>query len=136
MNLTDDTIDVSDLTERVDELEEERDDNVLGCPDGSEIPDPIGWAKDNPEDAAELMLLTNLLDELKGYGGDGQWRGDWYPATLISRGYFKQAMDEMVADIGEMPKNIPSYMTITLDYKALQSDYSSVEFGGETYWYR
>jgi hypothetical protein len=46
------------------------------------------------------------------------------------------AMDEMVADCYEVPKNLPSFMTITLDYVALQQDYSTVEIDGTTYFYR
>jgi hypothetical protein len=75
------------------------------------------------------------LDEIQGCGGDHQWRGDWYPANLIRDSYFEQAMDELVADCYVIPE-MPSFMTITLDYVALQQDYSSVEVDGVTYWYR
>ena len=88
------------------------------------------------DETEELQTLEKLLEELKGYGGDEQWLGDWYPVTLIRDSYFEESMDEMVADCYEIPKGLPSFMTITLDYKALQMDYSSVEFDGEIYWYR
>jgi hypothetical protein len=42
----------------------------------------------------------------------------------------------LLEDIGDLPKNLPSYLTITVDYDALQMDYTSVEFDGVTYWYR
>ena len=47
-------------------------------------------------------------------------------------------MDEMLEDCGVMlPFNeIPSYLHITVDYDALQQDYTSVEYGDNTYWYR
>ena len=118
----DDTIDIRDVIERVEELEGDLDDN--------DRPDD--------EDAEEYGRLTALLDDLKGYGGDEQWRGDWYPITLIRDSYFVDAMQELVEDIGDMPKGFPAYLEI--DWKAtarnLQVDYSSVDFGDVTYWYR
>jgi len=88
------------------------------------------------DDAAELVELRELLAELKGNGGDEQWRGDWYPITLIHEDEFENAMDEMLEDIGDMPKNIPAYLTITVNYDALKMDYSAVEYQGSTYLYR
>ena len=73
---------------------------------------------------------------MKGNGGDHQWKGDWYPVTLIRDSYFKTAMDELLEDIGELPSTLPAYLKIEVDYDALQMDYTSVEFDGVTYWYR
>ena len=122
----DDTIDIRDIIERIEELESLKDDHEAE-PDGGH------WSD---EEAQELQTLTDLMDELKGYGGDEQWRSDWYPLTLIRESHFEEAMDEMVADCYEVPKNLPSFMTITLDYVALQQDYSTVEIDGTTYFYR
>lgn len=88
------------------------------------------------EDKLYLIELEKLLMELKGNGGDEQYEGDWYPLTLIRDDYFEEAMDDMVADCYVLPKDLPSWMTITYDYDALKQDYSSVEFDGATYWYR
>lgn len=88
------------------------------------------------EELAELTKLESLLDDLRGNGGDEQWEGDWYPVTLIRDSYFETAMDELLEDIGDMPKNIPPYLKVTVDYDALQMDYTSTEFEGVTYWYR
>ena len=88
------------------------------------------------DETEELETLESLLEKIKGYGGDEHWQGNWYPVALIRDSYFEEYMDEMVADCYEIPKDLPSFMLITLDYKALQMDYSSVEFDGETYWYR
>lgn len=71
-----------------------------------------------------------------GYGGDHQWEGDWYPVTLIKESYFEEYMDDMLEDCGDIPKNIPPYLTITVDYDALKQDYSEVDFEGDTYYYR
>lgn len=88
------------------------------------------------EEAEELAKLEEILSDLCGNGGDEQWNGDWYPVTLINESYFEEAMDELLEDIGDIPKNIPSYLKIVVDYDALKMDYTSTDINGETYWYR
>lgn len=88
------------------------------------------------DETEELETLEKILEELKGYGGDEKWQGDWYPVTLIRESNFEEYMDDMISDCYEIPKDLPSFMIITLDYVALQQDYPSVEFDGVTYWYR
>jgi hypothetical protein len=123
-------IDVRDVIARVEELRDERDESDLD-------PKEYGGPKDDWQDQRqELAELESLLDELKGQGGDEQWDGDWYPIGLIRDDKFPEAMDELLQDIGNLPKDLPSYLKITVDYDALQMDYSSVEFGGHTYWFR
>lgn len=114
-----DIIDVRDVIARVEELRESVDGEVV--------------IQDEYE---ELKLLEGLLSDLCGYGGDEQWEGDWHPVTLINEDYFEKAMYELLEDCGDLPKNLLSYLTITVDYDALKQDYSSVEFEGNTYYYR
>ena len=45
-------------------------------------------------------------------------------------------MDELLEDIGDIPRDLPCYLKITVDYDALKQDYSSIDIGNETYWYR
>jgi len=125
LNNTDDTIDVRDLIERYEELEA-----MLGNEEGTDE----GW-EGTDEEWDEFASLQVLMAELRGNGGDEQWRGDWYPITLIRESYFEEYMDEMVAECYELPK-LPSFMTVTLDYVALQMDYTSTEIDGVTYLYR
>lgn len=122
----DDIIDVRDVIARVEALEY----------DGETEAD-IESLKQTDE-ADELVALRELLGNLAGYGGDEQWRGDWYPLTLIRDSYFVEAMRELVEVIGDLPKEFPSYIEIDWDATArnLRVDYSSVEFNGVTYWYR
>jgi len=121
-------IDLRDVTERVDDLREER--------DACDAEDYEAWQKG--EGAEELATLTNLLDDLAGCGGDHQWEGVRYPLTLINDSHFTDAMRELVEDIGDMPHGMPSYLAIDWDATAdnLRVDYSSVEFDGDTFWYR
>lgn len=123
LDLTADYIDVRDVIARVEELESD------------ELNEQIDNLVESVE-ATELVALRQLLDELKGNGGDEQWRGDWYPVALIRDSYFQTAMDELLEDIGELPKELPCYLKITVDYDALRMDYTSMEIEGETYWYR
>jgi hypothetical protein len=155
----DDMIDVRDVIERFEQLEEERDgpletlkearealdnfDPSEGGGDEAELQqdaanaerDYQGWHDNN---GTELEHLQGLLDDLRGNGGDERWRGDWYPVTLIRDSHFVEAMQELVSDIGDLPRDIPSYLEIDWDATArnLRVDYSSVEFDGVTYWYR
>jgi len=141
----DDVIDVRVIIERIEELEGERENlqtdyNHLASTDYATDLERTAafealtqWDKENAE---ELQTLQDLMQDLKGNGGDEQWDGDWYPVTLIRESYFEEYMDEMVADCYEVPKNLPSFMTITLDYVALQMDYTSTEINGITYFFR
>ncbi len=100
----------------------------------------------NPDDADrsqddlfdELKTLESLLSDLEGNGGDEQWDGAWYPGSLIRDSYFTEAMKELVSDIGDLPREVPAYLVIDWEATAnnLQTDYSSVDYEGVTYWYR
>ena len=125
INLSADIIDARDIIARVEELENER--------------DAIG--DDDPQDAdlvCEHCELAAILDELKGNGGDEQWRGDWYPMTLIRDSYFTDYARDMLEDCGLIPREFPNYIEIDWDATArnVQVDYLCVEIVGNTYWYR
>lgn len=136
-----DYIDVRDVIARFEELEGERSHLADATTDEDSTAEQIedaqlALAEWTGNYGGEFTALRDLLEEMSGNGGDEQWRGDWYPVSLIRDSYFEQAMDELLEDIGDLPKNLPSYLTITVDYNALQMDYTSVEFEGVTYWYR
>lgn len=116
--LNDSIIDLRDVIARFEELEdlEERD----------------------SDENEEFESIKKLLEELAGYGGDEQWRGDWYPCTLISDDAFADYAQELLKDCGTIPSDLPEWVSIDWDEtaKAVQQDYSSVELDGDTYWYR
>ena len=91
------------------------------------------------EDQQELASLTALLEECRGNGGDEQWRGDWYPLTLIRDSYFTDYAQELAEDIGAIDPNA-TWPLNCIDWEQaaseLQTDYTSVDFDGTTYWYR
>ena len=121
LDTTDDTICVRDLINRVEELEAD-------MPDDESV---RNW-----DGLPELMELSAILDKLAGEGGDEHWRGAWYPQYLIKDGYFETYMDELLADCGDLPKDLPAYLSIAIDYVMLRSDYTPIEIKGATYWYR
>ena len=91
------------------------------------------------EDQQELASLTALLEECRGNGGDEKWRGDWYPVTLICDSYFEDYAQELAKDIGAIDPNA-TWPLNCIDWEQaaseLQTDYTSVDFDGTTYWYR
>lgn len=147
-----DCLDVRDIIARIEELESEKEtaleaagetyDNDLSEAERTAQSRPEfqieHWETHDPGAADELKALAALLDDLKGCGGDEQWRGDWYPITLIRRSYFVDYCQELVSDIGDLPKDIPGYLAIDWDKTAdnLEMDYSTVDFDGVEYLYR
>ena len=140
LNLSADVIDVRDIIARVEELESERDNFTAPNRDGYQT--SIGadeiWAIENAEEAEELKSLQAILSDLAGYGGDEHWRGDWYPATLISEKYFEDHARELLEDCGTIPKDLPWFVAIDWETTAqnIQGDYTSVDVGSTVYWYR
>ena len=125
---TQDIIDVRDIIERVEELEAEIEAYAEKMED---------WQA-NADNTAEIESLIAILDDLKGNGGDEQWRGDWYPITLIRESYFTDYTRELCEDCGSVPKDFPHWIEIDWDATArnVRMDYTSTEIDGVTYLYR
>lgn len=125
-------IDIRDVIARVEHLEPLRQPGPVDLG-----PDDNAMAQDDL--FAELAALETLLSNLKGYGGGEQWRGDWYPITLIRDDYFEDYARELAEDIGANDRNAP-WPCQYIDWEAaadqLKGDYSMVEFEGDSYWYR
>lgn len=118
----DDMIDSRDIIARIEELEALTQDVEL-------------YLRDERE---ELATLLSFMSDMRGRGGDEQWRGDWYPVTIIRDSYFTEAMQELCEDIGDFPNGVPTYYVIDWEATAsnLRADYTSAEFDGITYWFR
>ncbi len=147
-NLSDDVIDLRDVIERFEEIEAdlliafneqqdiEGDNTNTDDPEDSSFIEWLGFA--THEDIEEYKEIKIILDELKGCGGDEQFRGDWFPITLISESYFTDYCMDLVQDIGDLPRDIPSYLAIDWEATAdnLKVDYSEIEVDGATYYFR
>lgn len=125
-----DIIDVRDIIARVEWLEDELD----GIEESTD-----GEPHERQEEIDELKSLASLLHDLKGYGGDEQWRGDWYPITLIQDSHFEDYARELAEDIGAIP-NDAHWPCTCIDWEKaadeLRQDYGAVDFDGTEYWYR
>ena len=124
LDLTADIIDVRGIIARFEELE--------SAGYGMPISGDEGLKR-------ELADLQAILEELKGNGGDEQWRGDWYPITLIRASYFRDYAQGLAEDIGAVDSGAKWPMNcIDWDQAAreLQMDYLAVEIDGVTYFYR
>jgi hypothetical protein len=123
LDLNDDIIDVRGIIARVEDLEKQVPDN------------------DNEfrvwEHAVEFDTLVEILEDLKGEGGDEQWRGDWYPVTLICEDYFTKYATELVCEVHDLGK-LPHFIHIDWEATAreVKTDYSEVGVNGITYFYR
>lgn len=124
LDLTADVIDVRDIIARFEELERELD---LTPPD--ELQNEL---------IIERCTLREILEELAGYGGDEQWRGDWYPIELIDDEFFVEYATNLVVDCGGVPRDMPHYIVVDWERTArnIREDYSQIDVDGRVYWYR
>ena len=142
---TDNVIDVRDIITRVEELRESRGElreefDSMPENDGADFDNWVcNHLNFSRKEFEELETLENLLKEMKGNGGDEQWEGDWYPVTLIRDSYFEDYAQELAEECGmvnvdaKWPNNCIDWEKAS---RELQWDYSSVDFGETTYWYR
>lgn len=133
----DDIIDSRGVIARIEELEAKREDLRSAMDDHNTDSDAYEEANaalkefDNSEEGQELTALKALAEQGEDYAPD--WE---YGAQLIHEDYFEKAMDEMLEECGDIPRDLPSYLTITVDYDALKQDYTELDFDGQTYYVR
>jgi hypothetical protein len=112
IDFAEDTIDVSNIIERVEELE------------------------DSKAEAAELAKLKDLLARIRGPAGDIDWRGYHYPEFLIRDDFFMEHL-KMDVDSFYHAKNLAHYVVI--DWEAttanVRVDYKPVDVAGARYWH-
>ena len=120
---TEDILDVRDIIERYEELEALEDER-------------------EGDEQEEFKQLAELLDDLKGNGGDHQWGGDWYPVTLIHEDYFIEYTKELCVDCGyinaDKDNELPWWIEVDWEKTAknMLMDYIEVDFDGQTYYTR
>ena len=143
-------LDTRDLQERLDELAELKEavesaqalvdelmtsDLAAAQPDFDEKLDEARTELDtacvefDSSEQKELEELESLCDEIP----------EWHEGTqLIPVDDFVDYCQELCEDIGDIPKEIPSYIVIDWEATAknLAADYSECEYQGESYYYR
>jgi len=127
LDLNADIIDVRDIISRIEELENEME---------GENPD-VASCWDNTDVGEEWKQLNEILQDLQGQGGDEQWRGDWYPLTLIAESYFVEYATNLVCEVENLG-NLPHYVEIdwVATARNVGTDYSTVNVDGVEYLYR
>lgn len=154
----DKVIDSRDVIARLEELEAERNELQESLEESKEAANrlpregdgqaPNSVANDDYDLAARLQPRQEILQEwdddngeeleaLKKLNEEGEQNaGDWeHGATLIREDYFTEYCEELLQDIGDLPKDVPGYLVIDWEKTAdnLKADYSEVDFDGETY---
>lgn len=107
-----------------------------------EIDDSV-QALDDPADDfkgdEEAATLRAFIEQFRGYGGDHEWEGSWFPVTFIRDSYFKTYAEELAEDIGAISRE-ERWPACHIDWeaaaRALQIDYTSGEYEDVTYWAR
>jgi len=144
-----DTFDVRDVIARFEELETALQDAHAEDTAGLEFD---GWLASviltsierAPEhemlvEAVEFQQITEFLESVAGYGGDEQWRGDWYPVTFIAHSYFTEYAEELANDVCDM-KNSTNWPFNCIDWdkaaRELAYDYSIATVGESDFYYR
>lgn len=146
----DDIIDSRDLIERLEEVRGERTaleealeaatdtaDNTTDADEAAEAKEAMTKAARDladwdDENSGEYTTLQAACEE-------GEASPDWaYGTTLVHDSYFTEYVMDMLADIGDLPRDIPWYIVIDHDATAdnVKADYFSIDLDGETYWLR
>jgi len=143
----DNVIDSRDVIARLETLKEERDDLERAIDEAREsLDDEEGDEKEAMQDdydaavealkdwdgdyKKELDALDALQNDAEGYAPD--WE---HGATLVRESYFTEYCQELLSDIGELPRDLPDYIVIDWDATAenLKADYTEVDYDGTTY---
>ena len=85
------------------------------------------------DDLREYQALKEFASEFEDYCEDYR-----YGAGAIHEDYFTEYCMDMLADIGDLPAEIPDYIVIDKDATAekLKVDYTEIDFDGQTYFVR
>jgi hypothetical protein len=127
-------LNMDEITTRIEQLE------VLRQPGPVDTGDPEDAEQAQDDLFAELATCEKIVEETRGYGGDHEWRGDWYPGTFIRESDFEDYAREFAEDIhGDAIRNASwpmSHIDWTAATDSLRMDYSEIEIEGTTYLYR
>ena len=132
MNLYSDVIDIRDVISRYELLESELSENNFPVTRAVVAEESVEDRRD------EFTALTDILERLKNDGGDEQWRGDWYPLTLIADDHFTEYFKDLTIECEYVPKDLPAWIKIDWEETAKDGlmDYTPITLDGRTYYYR
>lgn len=127
-----DIIDSRDVISRIADLESELERVHEGADTNHDF--EVWLEIDDSDEARELKALRSLAEEAEGYCSD--WK---HGEALIRDSYFEDYARELATDIGAISGE-EKWPCDCIDWeraaRELRMDYTSVEFGGVTYWTR
>lgn len=121
-----DILDSRDIISRIEELENDRDSW------NDDEDNATTWEAEYPEDATELTTLTDLAEECENYS---EWeQGE----ALVRYSYWEDYVQELLADCGDIPRDLPHYLVIDWKQTAdnISQDYATVTYDGVDYYIR
>lgn len=137
-------LDSRDLEDRISDLEElelgiaeakAALDNVESADDIEDLQNALAQAEAN---LAEQMKWDTELEDLRDARDEvPEWK---YGATLIPDSDWVQYCQDLVEEVCDVPRNLPSYIANNIDWdgvaKELAYDYSEITLNGVCYYYR
>jgi hypothetical protein len=133
----DDTIDSRELVELLTEMATDR----------AMLVDDVNDAETD-EDIEEAQEALDVWDEehdeaykaLEDFCNEAeQYCADWHHGVqLILEEHWTDYAEELARDIGALPRDLPDWVVIDWEQTGenLKTDYTSVDWGGYTYWVR
>lgn len=135
-------IDTRELIEKRDELKQQVLDSFLeNFPQYEEMTKSFedilfeeeeieSWKEDWQEEIDKISYIDEIEDEIGSEFDFG--------VTLIPEDNFTDYTEDLLEDIGYIPKDFPSWIEIDWEATAdnVRQDYSELEYEGETYLYR
>jgi hypothetical protein len=121
-------ISTDDLTSHLEEVEADRQGLVAAADEAESDAERHDyekeldlWDDENGEAYADLKKACDGLPE-----------GE----TMIHEGKIDEYLYDFVQDCYSLPKDLPSFVSLTIDYDALKQDYTEVEYEGSNYYVR
>jgi hypothetical protein len=97
--------------------------------------DEADFVEANEDEVEEYIAIRNFCDDISRDCSDFEWG-----TSIIHEDYFEDYCRELVEDIGDLPKNLPTYIENNIDWSGvaddLKVDYSEAEYNGDTYYFR
>ena len=144
-------VDSRNIEERIEELESDRQDLLDILEEEETALDDIEPDEDNTDEFEAVKQARQALEEFDKYDNDGGdlkklvalrddvGSSEWIDGIgLINEDYWVEYVEEMLKDIGDLPSDIPYYIAIDWEQTAenIRVDYSSVEYDGDTFYFR
>jgi len=144
-------VDSRNIEERIEELESDRQDLLDILEEEETALDDIEPDEDNTDEFEAVKQARQALEEFDKYDNDGGdlkklvalrddvGSSEWIDGIdLINEDYWVEYVEEMLKDIGDLPSDIPYCIAIDWEQTAenIRVDYSSVEYDGDTFYFR